>query len=245
MAALAPAFLSLTAALLGVYGGARLAQHDATAAEQRPWRPDTAGAPWALASILPLRAPAAGTGFGPRQPIAVAATGAEADEITFGDDTGQGVPQAIFGEDTAVPAADTIRIPLSNIFVGSAQARYEGELRLISMALQGQVQGRVHLEGRETSLGGYVAVGEEVHFLAADGGFSFRWGGGPADIWIKAPGHLSVVISKADVASGQVLTVPELTLPFGDANGDGRIDVLDLSIAATNFGDETRPKPLP
>ncbi len=32
------------------------------------------------------------------------------------------------------------------------------------------------------------------------------------------------------------MTVPELTLSFGDSNGDGRIDILDLSIAAGNFG---------
>jgi hypothetical protein len=134
---------------------------------------------------------------------------------------------------------------LSDIFVGHAQARHQGELRLIPMVLQGQVKGVVHLEGRESSLGGYAATGAEIHFLAADGGFSFPWGGGPADIWIRSPGHLPVVIPQADVASGKILTVPELTLPFGDANGDGRIDVLDLSIAAANFGGATSPMPLP
>jgi hypothetical protein len=54
-----------------------------------------------------------------------------------------------------------------------------------------------------------------------------------------------LVIPQANVASGRVLTIPELTLPFGDANGDGRIDVLDLSIAAANFGAATSPMPLP
>ena len=239
--------LALASALLGVYGGIRLAQYDAAAAVQEPGLPHTSGGPSAQASILPLRVVAAGTGFSPRLPLTVAATGSQPDQITFGDATGQRVPQAVFSKGTASPApgVDTVRIPLSGILVGRAQARHGGELKLIPMVLQGKVQGKTHLEGRETSLGGYVAVGKEVHFLAADGGFSFRWGGGPADIWIKAPGYLPVVISQANVASGQVLTVPGLTLPFGDANGDGQIDVLDLSIAAANFGDATVPMPLP
>ena len=43
-------------------------------------------------------------------------------------------------------------------------------------------------------------------------------------------------LPNVEINSGQVVTVPELTLPFGDANGDGRIDILDLSMAAGNFG---------
>ena len=48
-----------------------------------------------------------------------------------------------------------------------------------------------------------------------------------------------------EIKSGQVVTVPELTLPFGDANGDGRIDILDLSIAAGNFGTRVQELELP
>ncbi len=72
-------------------------------------------------------------------------------------------------------------------------------------------------------------MGPGGHFalLAPDGTF---------DIVIGAPGHLSLIIPAAQIKSGQVLNVPELTLPFGDANGDGRIDILDLSMAAGNFG---------
>jgi hypothetical protein len=42
-----------------------------------------------------------------------------------------------------------------------------------------------------------------------------------------------------------VLDIPEMTLPFGDANGDGRIDILDLSTAGANFGDVTQSVTLP
>jgi len=246
-AALAPVLLALAGALLGFCGAARLTQHDATATVQRLWQPAARDPAVVRADVQALRVPALRTGFGPGQSITVAATGSQPDQVTFGDATGQGVPQALFAQSTALPppAVDTLGIPWSTIFVGNAQARHQAELTLIPMVRQGRVEGVVHLEGRESSLGGYVAVGEEVHILAADGGFSFSWGGGPADIWIKAPGHLAVVIPQANVASGQVLTIPALTLPFGDANGDGRIDVLDLSIAAANFGEATSPVALP
>jgi hypothetical protein len=46
-----------------------------------------------------------------------------------------------------------------------------------------------------------------------------------------------VRVPNVTINPGEMLTLPELTLPFGDANGDGRIDILDLSIAASNFGE--------
>jgi hypothetical protein len=45
-----------------------------------------------------------------------------------------------------------------------------------------------------------------------------------------------VRVPNTQINPGEVLNLPELTLPFGDANGDGKIDILDLSIAASNFG---------
>lgn len=53
------------------------------------------------------------------------------------------------------------------------------------------------------------------------------------------------MIPLTEVAIGRVLTVPALTLPFGDANGDGRIDILDLSMAAANFSDIIKTMALP
>ncbi len=166
-------------------------------------------------------------------------------DITFGSESGEGVPKAAFSGAAAGPALATPPEALSRIFVGSAQAAHAGGLSPVVISLPGLVQGVVRLQGQPNSLGGYVAVGDQVHFLDAGGRFSFPWGSGPADVWIKAPGHLPVLIPQADVAAGAVLTIPELTLPFGDANGDGRIDVLDLGMAAANFGDVTKPVPLP
>ncbi len=243
-AALAPILLAAVGALMGVYSGAHLGR-TASAMASAPSLEDasvrlsqTGDAPWVMGPGTSGNTRAA-------QPMVVAATGSQAADIVFGDKFGQGVPKAVFGGRTAAPGVTTLPVPLSRIFVGGAAAAYTRGLTPVQLTSPGLVQGVVHLQGQTDSLGGYVMVGKKIHFLKSDGGFSIPWDGGRADVWIKAPGHLAVIIPQVDVAADTVLTVPELTLPFGDANGDGRIDVLDLTIAAGNFGGATKTKKLP
>jgi hypothetical protein len=68
---------------------------------------------------------------------------------------------------------------------------------------------------------------------------------GRVDITIQAPGHISIIILNAQINPGEVLIIPDLTLPFGDSNGDGKVDILDLSLAANNFGETTQQVTLP
>ena len=68
---------------------------------------------------------------------------------------------------------------------------------------------------------------------------------GVQDLYLRAPGYVPVLIPGANINPGELLTIPELTLPFGDANGDGRVDILDLVIAGNNFGDTMRRLPAP
>ena len=135
--------------------------------------------------------------------------------------------------------------PRQEIFVGGAAASAQPGQGLLDPFRNGEVAGKVHLQQRDSSLGAYVQIGEATHFVAADGSFRVEAAGGVRDIYIRAPGYLSAVIPAATINPGELLTIPELTLPFGDANGDGRIDILDLSIAAGNFGDTTRRLPAP
>ena len=135
--------------------------------------------------------------------------------------------------------------PRQEIFVGGAAASAQPGQGLLDPFRNGEVAGKVHLQRRDSSLGAYVQIGEATHFVAADGSFRVEAAGGVRDIYIRAPGYLSAVIPAATINPGELLTIPELTLPFGDANGDGRIDILDLSIAAGNFGDTTRRMPAP
>jgi hypothetical protein len=229
--------LAAPAALLGAWSGLLLAgQGEAAPAPPAP----TAG-------TSNLRVFGGGVlAFGGFPALVAAATGDQASEITFGA-AGQALPQAVFAATITSPATGltTLGAPLTAIWLGNTQAAFDAGLTPASIQAPGQVQGRVRLEGEATSLGGYVTAAGQVHFLEADGRFSFLWSGGPADITIRAPGYLSAVVPQAEVASGGVLTIPELTLPFGDANGDGRIDVLDLSMAAANFGEESHPMPPP
>ena len=92
--------------------------------------------------------------------------------------------------------------------------------------------GRVQLQGRGDSTGSFIQVGGRVHFVEADGSFEFSVAPGTYDILITAPGYIYVVLPNIELKAGHVLNVPELTLPFGDADGNGKIDVNDLVFLA-------------
>ena len=100
----------------------------------------------------------------------------------------------------------------------------------------------IHLQGSPTdTTGAFLRVNGQDHFVAADGRFSITVDPGSFAIQIRAPGYLPVDIvspsgSSILFGSGDVLTVPELTMVYGDANGDGLIDVNDLATGASNFG---------
>lgn len=134
-------------------------------------------------------------------------------------------------------AVTTQESPLQGIFVANADATFHPSTGLQDPFGQSEIQGTVHLEGNVSSLGAYVQVGpNSPHFVEHDGSFRFLAPSGTFDILIDAPGYVPVRVPNTQIDPGEVLNLPELTLPFGDANGDGKIDILDLSIAASNFG---------
>lgn len=143
------------------------------------------------------------------------------------------------------PAMATVGRPRRELFVGGAVVSYSPRRVFLNPFRRGEVRGRVKLQSRDDSWGGYVQVGNEVYFLEADGRFRAAIPSGVQDIYLRAPGYVPVLIPRARINPGELLTIPELTLPFGDANGDGRVDILDLSIAAGNFGDTIRRLPPP
>lgn len=187
--------------------------------------------------------------------------------ITLGDENGSMQPKDSFGSGLLQPAVNTLAVPRADVFIGNDDAHFSGGLALVAVStqpagrqsffvanagatfqpttslrdpfLQGEVRGLVHVEGRQSSLGGYVQVRGDTHQLSPSGDFAFLAPDGTFDIVAAAPGHLSAIIPGARINSTQVLTIPELTLPFGDANGDGKIDIMDLSMAASNFGRTT------
>ena len=126
--------------------------------------------------------------------------------------------------------------PLQGIYVANAGATFQPAGTLQNPFLQGEVRGTLRLQGRSSSLGAYVQARGNTHFVAADGSLRITLSPGTFDLILDSPGYVPVRISGASIEPGETLTLPEMTLPFGDANGDGKIDILDLSIAASNFG---------
>ncbi len=100
----------------------------------------------------------------------------------------------------------------------------------------------IHLQGSPAdSTGAFLRVNGQDHFVSAEGMFSIAVDPGSFAIQIRAPGYLPVDIvspsgSSIVLGSGDVLTIPELTMVYGDANGDGVIDVRDLALGGRNFG---------
>lgn len=147
-----------------------------------------------------------------------------------------GGDDANFGRFLSRAAVTTNEARQGGIYVANADATFQPAANFQNPFQQGEVRGVVHLKGSQYSSGAYVAVGPDRHFADVDGRFQFLIPNGTYDFMIQAPGYVPVRIPVASIKSGEVITMPELTLPFGDANGDGRIDILDLSMAAENFG---------
>ena len=194
-------------------------------------------------------------------------------EILLGDGGSGESPLASFGAGLIPPGPSAASLPNTQVFIGNQDASLSSQLNLVAVGtqpaglasfflantdaefgpeaamrnpfLQGQLRGLTHLEGRPNSEGALVQVGDVAHRVQRDGRFNLLLPEGAYNISIWAPGYVAVNLPNVEIKSGQVLTVPELTLPFGDANGDGRIDIMDLSIAAGNFGATVQELQLP
>lgn len=104
------------------------------------------------------------------------------------------------------------------------------------LADKGTLIGRIKLQGRTASLGSYVEVGGRTIFADRQGYFLVRLPGGKFDLTASAPGYLSISIHNITMERGEEIVVPTVTLHFGDADGNGLIDIYDFAVAARNYG---------
>ena len=206
--------------------------------------------------------------LGPALPIEVIFA-----EILLGDGSGGELPAASFGGGLNLPDASTAATLSNQVFLGNHDASWSSSLNLVAVGtqparlesfflantdaefspefplrnpfLQGQLRGLTHLQGRPSGWGVLVQVGDVVHPVDGNGKFNLLLPEGFYVVSIWAPGYVAVNLPRVEIVSGQALIVPELTLPFGDANGDGRIDIQDLGMAAGNFGTTVQELELP
>ena len=152
---------------------------------------------------------------------------------------------AISMSEFSPPVVATSLVPLDAIFAANSQATFGSGFALQNPFELGHIRGVIRLEERESSIGAHAIVGGQTFFAQENGAFAATVPMGNYEMEIRAPGYVSVRITGIRLGFGGEVTIPQLTLPFGDANGDGRIDILDLSIAAGNFGATSKEYSLP
>ncbi len=139
--------------------------------------------------------------------------------------------------------------PLSRLHVFGGAVTYQpGQAMarpLVKTTINGTIRGRIRLQNLSGGLGAYVTIGDEVTFADREGRFEASAPTETFDLYIGAPGHIPVVITGITLDSRASLEIPEVTLLFGDANGDGVVNIYDLAVAAFNYGETIRTVPAP
>ena len=125
---------------------------------------------------------------------------------------------------------------LQKIFVANADATFGTSNTLEDPFQNGEVRGTVLLDYQSSSLGAYLAAGDLIFFANPDGSFHGMVPAGTLDLEVRAPGFLPVVMPGVSINPGETLTIPQVTLPFGDGDSDGTINIVDFAVVARNYG---------
>ena len=125
---------------------------------------------------------------------------------------------------------------LQKIFVANADATFGTSNSLEDPFQNGEVRGTVLLDYQSSSLGAYLAAGDLIFFANPDGSFHGMVPAGTLDLEVRAPGFLPVVMPGVSINPGETLTLPQVTLPFGDGDSDGHINIVDFAVVARNYG---------
>ncbi len=99
----------------------------------------------------------------------------------------------------------------------------------------GTLAGRVILQGRTDHSGAVVAVGSEEVVTGVDGGFECTLPPGMYTVTISRSKYLTTQVLGVQVYAWQTTTLDDITLPGGDADGSGDVDIFDLVLVGVNF----------
>lgn len=109
----------------------------------------------------------------------------------------------------------------------------------VSMAWgSGSIVGRVRLQGQGSAIQATVSLNERwlQRVTETDGSFTIDdLPAGAYTITIAKPGYLPAERTSVTVAAGSPTVLSEVTLLGGDASGNGKVDISDLTIVARNF----------
>jgi hypothetical protein len=119
---------------------------------------------------------------------------------------------------------------LANVIPATLQS---GSLTVTTAS--GRILGRVQLQGRTDFRGVTINVNGASATTDSAGDFTLSGVSGQVDVEARVPGYLFARRENVSVGSGDV-TLPVVTLPGGDANQDGLVNVQDGVIVSRNFG---------
>ena len=110
------------------------------------------------------------------------------------------------------------------------------------------VQGRVDLQARENNGGASVpfldsGVIKGDATTIADGSYALSPPPGVYTVTVSKEGYLTAIRANVQVEAGKVLPLPVVRLLAGDVDGNGVIDLKDVTTAAINLGKDSSPWP--
>jgi len=122
---------------------------------------------------------------------------------------------------------------------GAYRVEPRNDSDIVPIAPQPSITGIVNLERTELRAGIVVELSglSSPAVTKSDGAYTIESvPPGTYTIRAFAPGYLSAERQGVQILPGHTIQLPPLTLVGGDANGDNRINISDLTIVGSNFG---------